>query len=583
MLRRFMNESSAAVDEMIAGMVGAFGSFYEKHPQTNSVLYKNRRKNKVALVTGGGSGHEPLFVGFVGHGLADAAVCGNLYNAPNPESIYKTAKAVESGKGVLFVYGTYPGDKMNFDSAEEWLRKEGIAARHIRVHDDIISAPKNKKQERRGIAGDVFMLRIIGAACDAGMDIDKIVDLAEQVNENMWSIALSLTRNNREYLKQNKLSYFDNADYIEYGVGLHGERGVLQTRMQPVDQLVDKMYSQILDEAGLKKGDSLSVLVNGLGMTSLMELAIVFRRLKSLMDGDGFRLYDADIQTYCASHEARGFSITILKMEEAWKALYSAEPYSPYYSHKIAASQTQSQASIKPIPPKSVPEKPVHWEPVREPIGQDGELNVLPLRDMMIYVAQKLIAAEQMLSEIDGVIGDGDHGICIANGMRTARQRLMMLTEANMPWEVYHIIGRSMFLFAGGASGSYFGGMFLAASEAIKEKRRITVEDFTNMWRASLDMILKQGGAKPGEKTLVDSLAPAVQALTGHPVREFPAAIRAAEMAAQDGAQKTRTMQARYGRGKYVANRGMGNQDPGATTIWLIFRSMREYLTAPEE
>ena len=583
MLRRFINESSLAVDEMIEGIVGAYACLYEKHPHTNSVLYRKRRQGKVALVTGGGSGHEPLFVGFVGEGLADAAVCGNLYNAPNPESIYETAKAVESGKGVIFLYGMYPGDKMNFDIAEEHLKAEGIVSRHIRVHDDIISAPKNKKYERRGIAGDVFMLRIIGAACDSGLEIDQIVELAEQINDNIWSIALSLPPNRRGRLLKNN-GYFDDTEYIEYGVGLHGERGVLQTEIQPVDQLVDKMYSQIIDEAALKRGDQICVLVNGLGMTSLMELAIVFRRVKHLAQGDGFRLFDADIHSYCASHESRGFSITVLKMEDAWKELYLKRQYSPYYSHRAEPeelSQTERTLGLIQSEPhlnmENLPETHA-WEPERVSHADTTQLDTVLLRNMMIYVAEKLIGAEQLLSELDSVIGDGDHGFCIANGMRMARERLMMLNGDNMPWEVYHTIGRAMFLFAGGASGSYFGGMFISAAETIKNKSVIAVADFAAMWKAALLMILKKGGAIRGEKTLVDSLEPAVEALTVCRDSCFCSAIGQAEAAAMQGMLATKEMKARYGRGKYVADRGMGNQDPGATTIWLMFKSMQEYL-----
>ncbi len=577
MLKKFVNNPAHIVEEMISGFVGAFPDFYEKHPTVNAVLYQKRRKNKVALITGGGSGHEPLFVGFVGKGLADAAVCGYVYNAPDPETIYETVKSVETGKGALLLYGTYPGDKMNFDIAEERLNREGVVTRHICVHDDVISAPAEKKEERRGLAGDVFLLRVVGAACDAGLSIDEIQRLAEIANNRTWSIDVAITTRWSDSLRSSLESPEDRVEHIEYGIGLHGERGILRTRLQPVDQLVDKMYSQLVDETGLKKGDEVCVLVNGLGAASLLELAIVFHRMKELLEQSGIHIYDADFNSYCASYTSNGFSITILQMDEQIKPYYEAACYSPFYSHEVTKRSTVKRGA-EPAPVR-VPAReilPVEYIPAKK-AGNLYEITAMQLRDMMIHVADRLIAAEAYLSRLDSIVGDGDHGVCMAMGMRKAVERLMNITEEYLPGEICQIIGKTM-LLVGGASGVFFGSMFLAAAESLKDKRCVKVCDFAGMWHMAQVAVEKKGGARRGEKTLIDALAPAVDALKEHAGCDYLTALRAAEISAEEGMLETRKMVAKFGRGKFLADRALGCQDAGATTVWIMFQGMREYM-----
>lgn len=565
---------------MIEGLVNSFPSHYERVDDKNSVLYTQRRKGKVALVTGGGAGHEPLFFGFVGQGLADAAVCGNLYNAPDPVSICETAKAVSSGKGVIFLYGTYPGDIMNFDIAEERLSSEGVVTRHIRVCDDVTSAPATRKKERRGIAGDVFLLRIVGAACDAGLDIDEIINLAETANNNIWSIGAALASNTETIGGRINNSYA--AGFIEYGIGLHGERGLLKTELQPVDHLVNRMYSQCIDEAELEKGDEVCVLINGLGTISLMEQLIVFRRLRELLESDGLRIYDADVNNYCSGYTSTGFSITIMRINEELKKYFQPNCYSPFYSHRVS-QMTKIRVRKKHISESIFVEEDTSYEE-HTPIFQKelpvNSLDVLTVRDMMIFTADRLIEKECELNAIDSQSGDGDHGICIANGMRRAKILLKTIKSSNSIADIFQIMGRSMLIAAGGASGAFFGSMFSAAAEIMHSKKELTVEDFAQMWKAALLMTEKKGGAHVGDKTLIDALQPAVAALEAHCKDDFIAALSAAETAAKEGMENTVNMRAKFGRGKFLSGKAIGSQDAGATTIWLIFRSARDYLTA---
>ena len=184
-LKKIINDGKNVVEEMLTGYLAAYSRYYERVGELNAFTYKKRRKNKVSIVIGGGSGHEPLFIGFVGKGLADATACGNIFASPNPELILETAKAVDEGHGVLFLYGCYAGDNMNFDMAEELCAFEDIKTAHVRIWDDCASAPKERKETRRGIAGDVYVIKVASAAADAGLPLEEVVRIAEKARDSI--------------------------------------------------------------------------------------------------------------------------------------------------------------------------------------------------------------------------------------------------------------------------------------------------------------------------------------------------------------------------------------------------------------
>ena len=329
-MKKIINEPERAVGQALEGFAAAYGNQLEKLPDCNGILYKKRRKGKVALVIGGGSGHEPMFSGFVGAGLADAAACGNIFASPDPITIMKTAQAVESGCGVLFVYGNYAGDNLNFDMAEEMLQEQGIPTAHVRVWDDCASAPQERIEDRRGIAGDVFVIKIAGAACDAGLSLDEAVSVTEQARDETRSIGVATSPGTIPGLSAPTFTLGDNE--IEYGMGLHGEPGILRTEMQPADVLTGMLYENLKKDMALSAGERVCVLVNSLGSTTLLELSVVYRRLKELLDGDGVEICDVDLNGYCTCQEMGGFSISLLRLKEAFAGYYDAPCHCPYYT-----------------------------------------------------------------------------------------------------------------------------------------------------------------------------------------------------------------------------------------------------------
>ena len=578
-MRKIINSPDNVVSEMMEGYISAYGRYYEKHPEVNGVILRQRRKDKVALVIGGGSGHEPMFSGFVGKGLADAAACGNIFASPDPNTVYETGKAVNQGKGVIFVYGCYAGDNLNFDMGEEFLNDEGIPAAHVRVWDDVASAPKDRIEDRRGIAGDVFVIKVAGAACDAGLSLEEVTKVTEKARDNTKTIGVATAPAQLPGIDKPIFELPEGE--IEYGMGLHGERGVLRTTWQDADVLVEKMYGQIMEDAGLWAGDEVCVLVNGLGSTTITELAIAYRKVKKLLDKDGIKVHDADLNSYCTSQEMGGFSITLFKLDEELKGYYDMPCYCPFYAkgELTGASFADTEDSVVSAEEPEFDENDIEAaEIVRSKEGVLTELSAADARNMLIYIADKIIAKKPYLTEIDSAIGDGDHGIGMAGGMQKARKKLLKMEEEENVYAVFEAAGKAMLLSMGGASGVIFGSLYLAGAKGMEASGALTAKDLAEMERKSLAAIQERGKAEVGDKTMVDALVPAVAAMEENYGKGLLAMLQAAEEAAAKGVEDTKKYQAKFGRAKSLMERAIGYQDAGATSVWLILQGMREFV-----
>ncbi len=579
-MRKIINSPDNVVSEMMEGYISAYGRYYEKHPKVNGVILKQRRKDKVALVIGGGSGHEPMFSGFVGKGLADAAACGNIFASPDPNTVYETAKAVNQGRGVLFVYGCYAGDNLNFDMGEEFLNADGISTAHVRVWDDVASAPKERIEDRRGIAGDVFVVKTAGAACDAGLSLEEVTRVTQKARDNTKTIGVATAPAQLPGVEKPIFELPEGE--IEYGMGLHGEIGVLRTSWQEADVLVEKMYAQIMEDADLLTGDEVCVLVNGLGSTTITELAIAYRKVKRLLDKDGIKVHDADLNSYCTSQEMGGFSITLFKLDEELKKYYDMPCYCPFYAKGELTGANVTEHEAESFPVEEEPEFDENdtetAKIVRSKEGTLTELCAADARNMLLYIADKIIAKKPYLTEIDSAIGDGDHGIGMAGGMQKAKRKLLNMKDEENAYAVFEAAGKAMLLSMGGASGVIFGSLFLAGAKGMEPNKVLEAEDLAEMERKSLAAIKERGKAEVGDKTMVDALAPAVEAMEENSRKGLLEMLKAAEAAAAAGVEATKKYQAKFGRAKSLMERAVGYQDAGATSVWLIIQGMREFV-----
>ncbi len=319
--KKLINEGAAAVDEMLAGILAAHPRHLRAVEGSPRSIVANHgpRAGKVGLVIGGGSGHEPTFLGFVGKGLADAAAIGNVFASPPPDPIIECAKAVDGGAGVLFMYGNYAGDVMNFDMAAEMLAMDDIEVRTVLTTDDIASAPVDQKERRRGVAGNLFIFKAAGAACDLMYSFDDVERLARWANERTYTMGVALSPCS---LPQTRKPNFEiGPDEMEIGMGIHGEPGVARGPMRSADEVTSELVGKILDEMKPARGDRVAVLVNSLGSTPLMELYIMMRKLKSMLDDVGLVIHLSLVGNYCTSLEMAGASITLMHLDDELQRL----------------------------------------------------------------------------------------------------------------------------------------------------------------------------------------------------------------------------------------------------------------------
>lgn len=327
--KKIINDPADVVREESEGFLAAFGKDIAAVPGVNGLVRKSIPQGKTALVIGGGSGHEPMFGFFLGDHLADAAANGNVFASPDPVTITKTAQAANRGGGILFLYGNYAGDNLNFDKAAENLAGQGIAVKTVRVWDDIASAPADRITDRRGIAGDVLMLKIAGAAC-AHLDLEEAYRVSAKARDNLFSIGVGLE--GATIPGQKEPIFTLPADEMEYGLGIHGEPGIRRVKMQTADEIASGLVQAILKESGIQSGDTVCTYVNGLGSTTLMELMILNRKLAMLLQEAGIHVHDMDVNSLVTTMEMAGASISIMKMDEELLKYYDMPCKSPYYT-----------------------------------------------------------------------------------------------------------------------------------------------------------------------------------------------------------------------------------------------------------
>lgn len=315
--KKILNDPKKVVAEMLEGLVLANDGRVRKLDKHAALVRTDLPESKVALLIGGGSGHEPVFHGFVGKNMGDGAACGQVFAAPSPDIIYEAAKAVHRRKGVLFLYGNYAGDNMNFDMAVELLEEDGIEVRTVRVTDDVAAAPPERTHDRRGIAGDIYMIKIAGGAASELDTLDEVERVARKAVANVRSIGVAVAAGSIP--ETGKLTFELAEDEIEIGMGAHGEAGVSRQKMAPADEIADQLMAKLLSDLPFKRGDEVALMINNLGATTMMEMLIVNRRIRQILDREGIRVHRSDVGTWLTVQEMAGISVTLLRLDDELK------------------------------------------------------------------------------------------------------------------------------------------------------------------------------------------------------------------------------------------------------------------------
>jgi dihydroxyacetone kinase-like protein len=286
----------------------------------NALVKTSLPAGKVGLLIGGGSGHEPLFHGFIGENMGDGAACGNIFAAPTPDVILEATRALNQGNGVLYLYNNYAGDNMNFDIAAEMAAEQGIEVQTVRIWDDVAAAPPERKEDRRGIAGDVFIIKIAGSVSATVKDLKEIVRVTEKARDNTRSMGVAVAAGSIP--ETGEPTFELPEDEIEIGMGLHGEPGVSREKMIPADALVQEMMNRLIVDLPFRKNDEVCLLINDLGSTTMMELLIVNRKVREVLREKQIAVYDTVMGSFCTCQEMAGFSISMMKLDDELKRYY---------------------------------------------------------------------------------------------------------------------------------------------------------------------------------------------------------------------------------------------------------------------
>lgn len=326
-MKKVINKPENVVDEMLKGVVAAHPDYVRRLEGTNVLVRANAPNPKVALVSGGGSGHEPTHGGFVGRGMLDGAVAGAVFTSPTPDQVFEAIKAVDGGKGVLLVIKNYTGDILNFEMAAEMAEAEGIKVDSVVVNDDVAVENSTWTSGRRGIAGTIFVHKLAGAKAEAGAELDEVKRVAEKVIANVRSMGMALTPCIVPSAGKSSFTLAENE--VEIGMGIHGEPGTHREEIKTADEIVDHLLGKILDDMPLEEGDEVAVMVNGLGGTPLMELYIVNRKVSEVLSSMGVKIARTYVGNYMTSLEMAGFSVTVLKLDSELKELLFAPADTP--------------------------------------------------------------------------------------------------------------------------------------------------------------------------------------------------------------------------------------------------------------
>ena len=326
-MQKLVNSPDAYVDEVIEGILVAHPSVARGSSSHTLVYRAGEAEHKVAIVTGGGSGHMPLFAGYLGDGLADGVAVGQVFASPSADAIYSVARDVDRGRGVLFLYGNYGGDRLNFEKAKQRLESDGIEVRSVRAADDVASAPRAARRQRRGVAGIALLYKIAGAAAREGLELADVADVVERAAAGLASMGVALSSC---VLPAVGKAAFEVADgTVEVGMGLHGEPGVGQGPLRPADEVVTELVERLLVDLDVDEGARIDVLVNGLGATPAEELYIVLRRCAQLLASRNVVLRRSWVGEYATSLEMAGASVSMLRVDDELTRLLDSPASGP--------------------------------------------------------------------------------------------------------------------------------------------------------------------------------------------------------------------------------------------------------------
>ncbi|QOT00297.1 dihydroxyacetone kinase subunit DhaK [Brevibacterium sp. JNUCC-42] len=585
-MKKIMNKPETLIREMCRGIILAHPDL-EFNSKYKIIKKKQIQQNKVTLISGGGSGHEPAHAGFVGKGILDVAVCGDVFASPSQIQIYQAIKASASKKGTLLIIKNYSGDIMNFKNAAHLAGEDGLLVDYVKVDDDIAVEDSLYTVGRRGVAGTVLVHKIAGAAAEEGKELSEVKEITQKAIDHTRSIGFALT--SCTVPAKGTPTFELNEDEIEYGVGIHGEPGIRREKIVSANELAKKMVTDLFRDMKIS-GDSqqeIGVLINGFGGSPLQELYLLANAVVREINNSNVSIFKVFVGNYMTSIDMEGASVSIIKLDNQLKhyleatcdtpALQVTQPFTPLCVEEAAFESQENRA--------------VSYQCETDKKYATIDKNTFSLNNLIYLidkVSEVIIENEVPFCELDSHAGDGDFGMSVAKGFKQLKNEWREITEHNAANIEDFLTACSLVIMehCGGASGPIWGSAFRAASKFAGDKTELSVADFAGMMKAVVKGIQDTGersfgrGAVVGDKTLIDALAPfsdswEQSAKEGDDIKT--ASVKAAQAAVQ-GAKHTESIVARMGRAGTVGERSLGYPDAGAFALGVIFTELAQVI-----
>ncbi len=556
-----LNTAVGFTDDMVAGFVRAHPDMVRR-VDGGVVRAAGTPRGQVAVVIGGGSGHYPAFAGLVGLGLAHAAAMGNVFASPSTQQIRSVAAAADAGAGVLFSYGNYAGDVINFDQAQARLNADGIPTRTVTVTDDVSSAASGERALRRGVAGDLMVFRAAAWAAEQGRSLDGVWTLADRANRSARTLGVAFSGCTLPGADAPLFSVPTGT--MAVGMGIHGEPGIEERPLGSADDVAAVLVAQLLaerpDDTDLSIGDRVAVMVNGLGSVKSEELYVLYASIARLLDDAGLVQVHPEIGEFATSFEMAGVSLSLMWLDDELEQSWCAPAAAPGYRRGAITTTVAAVVADAPVQAD---------ERLARGSGTSREAAAVLVRALR-EVRRRLDEEVDELGRLDAIAGDGDHGIGMQRGITAAVGAAEAAAEAGAGAGT--VLTRAADAWAdraGGTSGALWGRFLRAAGELIGDDAGIDADALVAATRAAVAAVAEAGGAEAGDKTMLDAMLPFADRLadgvgSGHSPLE---AWRVATVAAQAAADASADLVPRRGRARTHTTRSIGTPDPGAVSF----------------
>ncbi|MGL6248289.1 MAG: dihydroxyacetone kinase subunit DhaK [Culicoidibacterales bacterium] len=584
-MKKIINQPETVVLEMCNGIAMAHPEldFIQKY---KIIKKKNINKDKVSLISGGGSGHEPAHAGFVGNGMLDAAVCGDVFASPSQIQIYQAIKATESNKGTLMIIKNYSGDMMNFKSASYLAEEDGINVEYVKVEDDIAVEDSLYTVGRRGVAGTIFVHKIAGAAAQRGMSLKEVKAVAQKAANNVRSLGFAFT--SCTVPAKGTPTFVLAPDEMEFGVGIHGEPGIKREKIATADELASRIVTALLKDLAISEEnkEEIAVLINGFGATPIQELYLLNNSVAKCLTKYNVNVSVNFVGNYMTSIDMAGASVSILKIDDELKELLTDRCDTPAFKINDYVSPTEYKELIL----SSHSDENVSFK-VETDIESAVITNERLTTQNIIYIIDKMgeviIENEVPFCELDSHAGDGDFGMSVAKGFKQLKREWKeILGDDNLT--IGSFLEKCSIVImehCGGASGPIWGSAFRGAARSVGEVNEMSKQDFADMLQATVKAIQVTGersfgrGADIGDKTLIDALLPCANSWSENAENlSIKQNFDEGAKAAVSGAKATGEIVARMGRAGTVGERSIGHPDAGAHALGVIFVEIFESL-----